>query len=298
MHVTSHQLEAVEPYEHRLTVDRELSMTEADRFFTGESRVHLTLRHIVRELERLQIPYSLVGGMALYQHGFRRFTEDVDILVTRDGLKRIHRELTGRGYLPPFEKSKNLRDTETGVRIEFLIAGQYPGDGKKKPVAFPDPAGVTEWVDGIAVARLSTLIELKLASGMTIAGRIKDLGDVQEMIKLFGLPLEYSEQLDPYVRDKYAELWTGARQPMNRFVRVWRTDLLVTDAMSLAEIAAALRSAADELNAMMDDGVQVDATRGVDSGSVDLITEDPDVARKYGMHEESEFFDADGEEPS
>ena len=46
----------------------------------------------------------------------------------------------GLGYIPPFTGSKNLRDTEHGVRIEFLIAGEFPGDGKPKPVAFPDPA--------------------------------------------------------------------------------------------------------------------------------------------------------------
>ena len=78
--------------------------------------------------------------MALFRHGFRRFTEDVDILVTREGLKTIHEQLEGLGYVPPFTGSKNLRDTESGVRIEFLIAGEFPGDGKPKPVAFPDPA--------------------------------------------------------------------------------------------------------------------------------------------------------------
>jgi hypothetical protein len=33
------------------------------------------------------------------------------------------------------------------------------------------------------VTNLPTLIELKLASGMTNAGRLKDLADVQELIK-------------------------------------------------------------------------------------------------------------------
>jgi len=33
------------------------------------------------------------------------------------------------------------------VRIEFLVSGQYPGDGKPKPVAFPDPADVAVKID-------------------------------------------------------------------------------------------------------------------------------------------------------
>ena len=43
--------------------------------------------------------------------------------VTPDQLQEIHRRLDGLGYLPPFAGSKNLRDTEYGVRIEFLVTG-------------------------------------------------------------------------------------------------------------------------------------------------------------------------------
>jgi hypothetical protein len=68
----------------------------------------------------------------------------VDILVTRNGSKKIHDNLIGLGYLPKFPGSKHLKDTELGVSIEFLIAGEYPGDGKLKEVAFPDPATVAQ----------------------------------------------------------------------------------------------------------------------------------------------------------
>jgi hypothetical protein len=50
---------------------------------------------------------------------------------------------------------------------------------------------------------------LKLASGMTNAGRIKDLGDVQELIKSLRLPRGFAERLNPYVRAKFVELWDG-----------------------------------------------------------------------------------------
>ena len=66
--------------------------------------------------------------MAMFYHGYRRFTEDVDILVTREGLKEIHRQLDGLGYVPPFAGSKQLRDAELGVRVEFLVTGGFPGE--------------------------------------------------------------------------------------------------------------------------------------------------------------------------
>ncbi|HCX29108.1 MAG TPA: hypothetical protein DHU55_04950 [Blastocatellia bacterium] len=53
---------------------------------------------------------------------------------------------------------------------------------------------------------LEKLIELKLASGMTATDRLKDLADVQELIKIRSLPKDIASRLDPYVRDKFLEL--------------------------------------------------------------------------------------------
>ena len=131
------------------------------------------------------IPYAVAGGMALFEHGFRRFTDDVDILVTREGLKTIHARLDGLGYVPPFTGSKNLRDTEYGVRIEFLIAGEFPGDGKPKAGGLPGSANSrASIIDGIRYLTLPKLVELKLASGMTGGiHRMKDLADVVALIE-------------------------------------------------------------------------------------------------------------------
>lgn len=94
--------------------------------FESGSAVHTALEKIARRLDELQIPYAVVGGMALFSHGYRRFTEDVGILLTDEGLAEVHRRLDGLGYVPVFSGSRNLRDTESGVRIEFLVSGDYP----------------------------------------------------------------------------------------------------------------------------------------------------------------------------
>lgn len=182
-------------------------MDEGSLFFEGKGRVHQALFKITKRLEALGIDYAVAGGMALVRHGYRRFTEDVDILVTREGLDRLHREVEGLGYLPPFSGSKQLRDTELGVKIEFLTTGDFPGDGKPKPVAFPNPADVTEEHEGVRYIILPTLVTLKLASGMTSAGRMKDLADVQELIKLKQLPRRFADDLPEYVRAKFLEIW-------------------------------------------------------------------------------------------
>lgn len=186
------------------------AIQEAARFFMRTDPVHQTLRSIARRLDELGIAYAVADGMALVAHGYDRTTVDVDVLVTPDGLDAIHQALEGRGYLPPFEGSRNLRDTQTGVRIEFIVTGQFPGDGKPKPVAFPDPDEVGQEIDGVRYVNLPMLIELKLASGMTHPGRLRDLADVQELIRVLKLSEDFAAGLDAFVREKYGELRRGA----------------------------------------------------------------------------------------
>jgi hypothetical protein len=197
-------------YESKLAADLQAALRQGSMHFDEKSAVFHSLRKVTLRLSELNVPYAVAGGTALFSHGFRRFTEDVDLLVTSDGLRQIHAALDGLGYVPPFAGSKQLRDAETGVRIEFLITGQYPGDGKPKPVAFPDPAEASEEIDHIRFLRLAPLIELKLASGMTGGvTRLKDLADVVALIQIRQLNKEFADGLNPYVRDKYLELWQG-----------------------------------------------------------------------------------------
>src|SRR5205085_11764126 len=90
-------------YEDLLAGPADRAMREASMHFEEKSAVHQTLRKIVRRLDELGIPYAVAGAMGMFLHGYRRFTEDLDILVTPEGLAKIHRELEGRGYLPPFQ---------------------------------------------------------------------------------------------------------------------------------------------------------------------------------------------------
>lgn len=194
-------------FEEKMARGGDAALAETARFFMGQDPVHLALRKLARKLDELHLPYAIAGGMALVAHGYARTTVDVDVLVTSEALRTIHASLSGLGYVPPFSGSRNLRDVETGVRIEFLVSGQYPGDGKPKAVAFPDPAAVAVEIDGVKYIDLPRLIDLKLASGATNPARLRDLADVQELIRTLRLPARYAEQLDPSVRVNYAELW-------------------------------------------------------------------------------------------
>lgn len=197
----------LETYDQRMSRDLAFRWEEGDLYFRKENKVHLTLQAITKKLDEMGIKYALVGGMALFAHGYERVTKDVDILVTREDLQRLHDQLEGHGYLPPFQGSKHLIDTDTKVRIEFLTTGEYPGDGKPKDVAFPMPDEVSVPIDGFSVASIESLINMKLASGMTASHRIKVIADVQEMTKVFKLPKDFVHKLHPWVQAKFLEIY-------------------------------------------------------------------------------------------
>ena len=173
-------------------------------------QVYRTLRHVISRLDEAGVPYAIVGSLAMAEHGYERATTDVDLLVTREGLATLKSAVRGLGFVDKFPGSKDLRDTSTNVPVDFLLAGEYPGDGKPKPVVFPDPAAVARRGALGFVVPLPLLLELKLASGLSAPDRLKDLADVLELIRATGLPLDLGSQLDASVRDKYRELWSAA----------------------------------------------------------------------------------------
>jgi hypothetical protein len=197
-------------YEDMLNRDTKWALQEGGMYFERRSAVHDTLTRLTKSLDDLQIDYAVAGAMAMFLHGFRRFTEDVDLIVTREGLTQIHEALDGRGYVRPFAAGENLRDAQNGVKIDFIISGQFPGDGKPGPISFPVPSESSLVHEGIRVVTLPKLVELKLASGQA-QHRLKDLADVQELIQHLELPLDFAVQLDPSVQDAFRRLWTDAQ---------------------------------------------------------------------------------------
>lgn len=175
-------------------------LRESEAFFLRRGAVHAALRRLTRTLDAESIAYAIIGGMALNLFGYTRETIDVDILLTPRGLDTFRERLV------------SFRDAETQVPIEVITTGEYPGDGKPKAVAFPDPATASIDRDGYRVIALEKLIELKLASGLSAPHRqLIDLADVQRLIEALDLPLAVAEHLDRSVQTEYRRLWELAR---------------------------------------------------------------------------------------
>lgn len=187
-------------------------LREAEMFHSGTGQVHKTLEALVSDLDKAGIDYAIVGAMALNAHGYPRETTDVDVQVRPEGLDAFKSKYVDRGYRPAFPNArKSFRNTNTDVKVEFITAGEYPGDGKPKPVIFPDPAAVGVVIGKAKIISLPKLVELKLASGMTNRARLRDLADVQDLIRILNLDESFADSLDPYVRTTYLDLLEAVR---------------------------------------------------------------------------------------
>jgi hypothetical protein len=177
----------------------------------GEAEAQKAVRKLVGILEAEGVPYAVIGALALNEYGHRRVTVDVDLIMREEDLQAFKARWLGKGYAERVPGTGKLIDTEVGVHIDVLSAGRFPGDDKPKPIAFPDPATTAVRGAPFALLPVARFIELKLASGMVAPHRLKDLADVQELIRTAGFERSLADDLHPWVRDKFLELWQAVQ---------------------------------------------------------------------------------------
>ena len=182
-----------------------------DRFFMGESEAQRALYKLTDIFEAEGIPYAIIGALALNEYGHRRATVDVDVVLRDEDLQRFKDKHLGHGYAERVVGTGKLLDTELDVRVDVLSTGRFPGDGRPKPIAFPDPATTAVRGRRFALLPMPRFVELKLASGMTAPHRLHDLADVLNLVRSAKLPADFALQLHPWVREKFRQLWDAAQ---------------------------------------------------------------------------------------
>jgi hypothetical protein len=175
-------------------------LKEISMFFQGRDEVHKTMRRLVKRLEKAQIPYAILGGMAVNAHGHQRTTKDLDVLLTAEGFARFQERFVPKDYETMPKRPRRFVDRKNDVVLDVLVTGRFPGSGKPGPISFPDPAKVAETVKNIQFVDLVTLIQLKLA-----ARRFQDFADVVSLIRAHDLDESFQEQLHPTLHRDYIE---------------------------------------------------------------------------------------------
>ena len=66
----------------------EAALAQTGAYFTDSSPLHKAAAEIARRFDDLAIDYAIAGALCLGAHGVARATENVNVLIARDGLAR------------------------------------------------------------------------------------------------------------------------------------------------------------------------------------------------------------------
>ena len=162
------------------------------------SKIEKTLLKAVKVFALFRIPHYVCGGFAVQEHGYPRFTVDVDIIVPDVDFAR--EKLCMNGFQGNPGSKMTVTDRERKVEIDLRPGGSKVDPG---PLALPVPTYVSEEPQILA---LESLISSKLSTylGRGI-DRAQDYADVVKLIQTNRLPREHG--IDPKVRDLYHKIW-------------------------------------------------------------------------------------------
>jgi len=167
------------------------------------SNIEKTLLKAVKVLALFHIPHYVCGGFAVQEHGYPRYTVDVDLIVPDVPL--AHEKLCMNGFRENPGSKMTVTDRETKVEVYLLPTGSKLDPG---PLTFPVPTLVSSEPQ---ILTLQSLISSKLSTyiGCGIQ-RVQDYADVVKLIKANDLARDYG--VDPKVRETYVEIWDELHQ--------------------------------------------------------------------------------------
>jgi hypothetical protein len=160
---------------------------------------------ITRDFEEAGIIYCVIGGMSLSPYNYARYTDDVDLIVSKDTFKLIKKHLVGKaGYVNRPGSTKNISyqlSSGKKIPIDILIEGD-----KENNFIIPSPKDIRTKINGIWYVSLLKLIELKLESS-----RPRDLQDILNLIINNELTQKYSVNLAKQYQKKFVDLFGGLK---------------------------------------------------------------------------------------
>jgi hypothetical protein len=178
---------------------------------TDEHRLVKVARKVAEVLAHWDIPHLIVGGLAVQEHGYPRFTIDVDVVVP-DVLGAV--EFLTADVAGPFRRVPGVADrlveVSSEAKIDLLPGGQVLRTGCQVP--FPEP---TEVSAEPRIVSLPDLVSLKLDScRVSPLLRAKDKADVVELILARNLPRDFF--VAAVIRDSYEEVWDELQVELSR----------------------------------------------------------------------------------
>jgi len=153
-----------------------------------------TILAVARKL-RDPVEAPVLGGIAVYLHGYPRSTTDLDL----------------------YSFDRRLTDTQlrsAGARWD-TARREHVLDGVRIHTVTPEEAAhvveKTSIIDGVRVVSLKDLIAIKLLCGLENIGRSKDIADVEELILAVGLDKRFAGKLPKTLRGPFKSIVDAVR---------------------------------------------------------------------------------------
>jgi len=155
---------------------------------------------------RDRVDAPVLGGIAVYLHGWARSTIDLDLYTADRRVTADQLEAAGAKW-----DAAKKEHVLNGVPIHTVT----PEDAKHT-------VEQTSIIDGVRVVSLKDLIAIKLLCGLKNPGRAKDIADVQELIRAIPLDKRFAGKLPRDLRAPFKALVDAVRanvrsQADNRF---------------------------------------------------------------------------------
>jgi predicted nucleotidyltransferase component of viral defense system len=149
---------------------------------------------VVRRLQQ-KVEAPVLGGVAVYLHGYLRSTTDIDFYTPDRKVTDVQLRAAGAEW-----DSVNREHVLDHVVIHTIT----PEDARHQ-------VRRVSIIDGIRVVSLKDLIAIKLRTGLREIARAKDLGDVQELIRAVPLDKTLAAGLPADLRVDYKKFVDAVR---------------------------------------------------------------------------------------
>lgn len=137
-----------------------------------------TARRVSAVLRDAKIDAAVIGGVAVYLHGYVRTTENVDVFVGTES-----------------ERAASLLSRTSEVPVRIIDRARV------HPV--PTERSV---IDEITTVGLADLVNLKLRTGTTKVNRAQDLADVIGLIRANHLTASFAAKIEKSLRTDFKRL--------------------------------------------------------------------------------------------
>lgn len=138
----------------------------------------------------------VVGGIAVFLHGYRRTTEDIDLFA--ENARAVADALARMGAVWDEESREFVLE---GVSIHLVTEDETGG-----------PPRETVTMENVCVVGLADLIRFKLKSGLGRPDRAQDIADVLALIRVVPLDKRFAARLPVAMRAGFKKLVDAVRK--------------------------------------------------------------------------------------